>query len=687
VGINPYDDDIYDIPGSQDSSLGTVTSVTATAPVASTEGADPVISMPAATNASAGHATAAQILALEAATSAQHTQNTDTALGAQVEDLDMNTHQVVSLSVPDADGEAIRQTAKITEVNLESAVDHFSSTSDPHDIQDTQVEIYGRAESVRDGFDVTFRNGFVSGCTVNDLTGLNVSIDAGIAFVDGSLFTVSALGSTGLTDNSTNYIYVTKPESGPATMTISTTEPTGEFALREVCYTYATDIHHCSEFPLMSGGLRYLLYKFLKDVIPATVVSGCAVSIDTDATNANDFKVGTGSYFINVFDETTLSSIIYSAGVGHGDSNVEAHYHSSSAWTTGMENGISFDYWDDGTGKHVDGVGKWYCGFIFLHDSTPTYVYPQTEHVREADANTEAIVYPPYHEGYVVPIARFVFRGGVTAFGAAAYFVDIRPFFTTAGGEASKQNIYQTVTGNTGSTTATASDDSIAITGTAPVVATVTADALAVSMAAATASVNGYMTSTFATKLDGIATGANLYVHPNHSGEVTSSADGAQTIATGAVTLAKMANMATDSFIGRTTAESGVPEILSKSDALTILNVADGADVTSTNETSHATVLVDADFASGGLMKTDGFGTYSIVSDTLHTQGTDTALGAQAEDLDMNSHQITALSVPDAAGEAIRQTAKITEVALEALVDGGGITQAEVIMWAIVFGS
>ncbi len=32
------------------------------------------------------------------------------------------------------------------------------------------------------------------------------------------------------------------------------------------------------------------------------------------------------------------------------------------------------------------------------------------------------------------------------------------------------------------------------------------------------------------TKLDGIATGANLYVHPNHSGDVTSAADGAQTI-------------------------------------------------------------------------------------------------------------------------------------------------------------
>ena len=38
-------------------------------------------------------------------------------------------------------------------------------------------------------------------------------------------------------------------------------------------------------------------------------------------------------------------------------------------------------------------------------------------------------------------------------------------------------------------------------------------------------------TNTLKTKLDGIATSANAYVHPNHSGEVTSTADGATVIA------------------------------------------------------------------------------------------------------------------------------------------------------------
>jgi len=51
-----------------------------------------------------------------------------------------------------------------------------------------------------------------------------------------------------------------------------------------------------------------------------------------------------------------------------------------------------------------------------------------------------------------------------------------------------------------------------------------------------------------------------IYTHPNHSGDVTSVADGATTIANSAVTNAKMANMATKTYKGRTSAGTGVPE-------------------------------------------------------------------------------------------------------------------------------
>lgn len=90
-------------------------------------------------------------------------------------------------------------------------------------------------------------------------------------------------------------------------------------------------------------------------------------------------------------------------------------------------------------------------------------------------------------------------------------------------------------------------------------------------------SVNKVFTATEKSKLAGIDENANAYVHPNHSGDVTSVGDGTTTIAAKAVTLAKMADMATSSLLGRKTAGTGVPEVLSKSEAQTLLNVEDGA--------------------------------------------------------------------------------------------------------------
>jgi len=61
-------------------------------------------------------------------------------------------------------------------------------------------------------------------------------------------------------------------------------------------------------------------------------------------------------------------------------------------------------------------------------------------------------------------------------------------------------------------------------------------------------------------------------------------------IANNAVSLAKMATMATDSFLGRTTANTGNVEVLSKSDVLTILNVADGANANVSGDSGNAAI-------------------------------------------------------------------------------------------------
>lgn len=113
-----------------------------------------------------------------------------------------------------------------------------------------------------------------------------------------------------------------------------------------------------------------------------------------------------------------------------------------------------------------------------------------------------------------------------------------------------------------------------------------------------------------------------VYTHPNHSGDVTSSGDGATTIANSVVTLAKMANMATDSFIGRDTASAGVPEVLSAATTRTILNVADGAQVNRTLDASPTNGNTTNSVSSDGV-----YDALALKSDTSHTHSIYDAAG------------------------------------------------------------
>ena len=99
-------------------------------------------------------------------------------------------------------------------------------------------------------------------------------------------------------------------------------------------------------------------------------------------------------------------------------------------------------------------------------------------------------------------------------------------------------------------------------------------------------------------------------------GDITVSSSGAVwTVDNTVITFAKMQNVATDSFIGRTTAGTGSPETLSASDARTILNVADGATANDTDAnllaranhtgTQAMSTISDAGTAATGDIGTD----------------------------------------------------------------------------------
>ena len=102
-----------------------------------------------------------------------------------------------------------------------------------------------------------------------------------------------------------------------------------------------------------------------------------------------------------------------------------------------------------------------------------------------------------------------------------------------------------------------------------------------------------------------VADGANAYAHPNHSGDVTSTGDGATVIAPNVVTIAKMQQIATNSFLGRDTDSDGNVEVLSATAARGILNVADGANNYGHPTQSAITVDSDTTLLSGATVISD----------------------------------------------------------------------------------
>ena len=125
-----------------------------------------------------------------------------------------------------------------------------------------------------------------------------------------------------------------------------------------------------------------------------------------------------------------------------------------------------------------------------------------------------------------------------------------------------------------------------------------------------------------------------VYSHPNHTGDVTSSGDGAQTIANNVVTFAKMQDIATDTFMGRTASGSGDAKALSVSEARTMLNVENGA----TADQSASEILT--------LLKTVDSNTSGLNADTLDgQQGTYYYAASNPNSYTSNVGDITAVTV------------------------------------------
>lgn len=93
----------------------------------------------------------------------------------------------------------------------------------------------------------------------------------------------------------------------------------------------------------------------------------------------------------------------------------------------------------------------------------------------------------------------------------------------------------------------------------------------------------GLMSGADKTKLNNIADNANNYSHPNHSGDVTSVGDGAQTIADDVVSNAKLVNMGGETIKGNQMIGTESPVDLTAAQVRGIIDVDQHADVTGSN--------------------------------------------------------------------------------------------------------
>jgi hypothetical protein len=142
------------------------------------------------------------------------------------------------------------------------------------------------------------------------------------------------------------------------------------------------------------------------------------------------------------------------------------------------------------------------------------------------------------------------------------------------------------------------------VSGSAPIAST-GGTTPTISITAASQSAAGSMSAADKEKLDGIAESANNYSHPNHSGDVTSVADGDTTIATGAVTLAKMADLTAGTIIGNDELTDGVPKALTASEARTLLDV---YDTTTVDDALAFKLSTSLKGTANGLAELDGAG-------------------------------------------------------------------------------
>ena len=174
----------------------------------------------------------------------------------------------------------------------------------------------------------------------------------------------------------------------------------------------------------------------LEKVFPVTVSSGLIVEEDTDATNAFDVILNSGTYYHDMQEKHPVDTVISSSTFMY------LWFHTSGSWDFSTSTQIDITQYDNGTDLTALSANRYAksCWFVVDNPSGASqlhWIYPTSQHVVESNAIAEScptrppgLFRSPYSTGYIV-------KEGDSAFVASSdeRWTDERPIFgITTGG-------------------------------------------------------------------------------------------------------------------------------------------------------------------------------------------------------------------------------------------------------------
>jgi|GEM_PF-5058683 len=266
------------------------------------------------------------------------------------------------------------------------------------------VDKYAGYTYTHNMFKWTTPNWLLEGGTLTDEGGLNISWTSGTYFdmSSGTNKTFSS-GSTTLTDDKTNYIYV---NNSTGSVEVSTTFPDFQHILLGIVSCLDGDIYRIFQEENVGFSINDQ-FKGLEDLFPEFVKQGLIV--EPHPSTALAVKTDGGVYYENMRKKTTVPTI---------DSTVtpiRMWYHDSNGnWISTTSTTLDVTHYDTGTGLAEIPNNKYVKGLFFVSPTEIHYVYPNSYYNTLSSAITSEV--PAVPEGLVrLPRSMaLVFQEGIT---------------------------------------------------------------------------------------------------------------------------------------------------------------------------------------------------------------------------------------------------------------------------------